>query len=611
MYTLRQSTVVAVLFYLTFSVNIFAQDIPEYELEKVIVTAGRTPQNLSESSKNITILEKEEIEKLPVVSIQNLLQYVSGVDLRQRGVNGTQADAGIRGGTFEQTLIMIDGVKMSDPQTGHHNLNLPVSLDQIERVEIIKGQGSKIFGPNAFSGAINFITKKTRDNRIDFSLSGGSYNSFEISAHGAYSINKFSGNLTITKQKADGYITNTNYDLKNISYNSLYSFSGGVINFLAGYSDQKFGANSFYSLKYPNQWEAVKTKIISLSGEFGNDIVSISPKFSWRNKQDEFLLDHTNPNFYRNIHETNSYGFEMQLSVKTELGTFSFGGELTKDNIISKNLGDNRRENKGLFFEYLFSPIQKLKISSGAYLFSYSGMGWKLWPGIDAAFQASENVKLFASFGKSFRIPSYTELYYSDPVTVGNANLESEETVNYETGISFINHLVKIEANIFHKKGKNIIDWIKTSNEDVWHAENITEINTSGIELSLKLSPGELLSTKFLKTLSIDYTYLDSDKSSRDYNSRYLLDHLRHQLITRLEIVYFDFVNHSIQFRYEDRNEFGKHFLTDTQLSKNVFRGRLFINVTNVFDLEYHDISGVVLPGRWITAGYKINLLEL
>ena len=132
----------------------------QYDLDEIEVTAQRSPALFSQVAQIISVIEKEEIEATSSQSIQDLLEYVAGVDVRQRGAEGVQADISIRGGTFDQTLILLNGINITDPQTGHHNLNLPVSIAQVERIEILEGPAARIYGPNAFSGTINIVTKK-------------------------------------------------------------------------------------------------------------------------------------------------------------------------------------------------------------------------------------------------------------------------------------------------------------------------------------------------------------------------------------------------------------------------------------------------------------------
>jgi len=585
----------------------FSQDIPQYDLSDVIITAGRTPISFSDLARNVTVIYSKDIQLLPVSSVTELLQYVAGVDLQQRGVNGTQADVTIRGGSFEQTLIMIDGIKISDPQTAHHNLNIPLSLEQLERVEILKGQGSKVFGPNAFSGAINFITKKTRETNIGFQLSGGTYHSYNASAHGALSMGNLSNHVSLSRKRSDGYIANTNYDLVDLSYSGSLNIFSGVINAFYGYGDHKFGANSFYATKFPKQWEQIKTNLVSLSGTFGSEELIITPKIYWRKKDDEFLLDYSDPAFYQNLHETNSFGGEVQTTVTSPFGKTSFGAEYNKHDIESTNLGTHSRENKGVFIEHNYSPTENIFISAGAFLYNYAEIGWKLWPGIDASYKFTKSFKAFVSVGKAFRTPSYTELYYSDPVTVGNANLESEETLNYELGLTYAVPFAQASFSFFRKEGSNIIDWIRTTEDNPWEARNISEVNTNGLEVSLNLSLNRLLEISFINGLSVNYTYLDIDKNSSTFDSRYVLDHLQNQLILGIHTNYFNVVNHSWLVRYEDRVNFETNTIVDTQLSKPMSSGELYLKIENLFNKTHHDISGVVLPGRWINVGFKLN----
>ena len=140
--------------------------IKGYELDEVVFTAGRTPIEAQQAARIVTVITKSEIERAPAQNLNDLLRYIAGVDIRQRGPLGAQADISIRGGTFDQTLILLNGGNITDPQTGHHNLDLPIDVESIERIEILQGPSAKSFGPNAFNGAINIITGNTKSNHI-------------------------------------------------------------------------------------------------------------------------------------------------------------------------------------------------------------------------------------------------------------------------------------------------------------------------------------------------------------------------------------------------------------------------------------------------------------
>ncbi|MFO7446194.1 MAG: TonB-dependent receptor plug domain-containing protein [Ignavibacteriaceae bacterium] len=325
--------------------------IKEFQLPDVIVTAGRTPLTFSNLTRSVVVIGADEIKTLPVTSLQELLQYTAGIDVKQRGTEGVQSDISIRGGTFEQTLVMIDGFKLSDPQTGHHSFNLPVNVDNIDRIEILKGQGSRSFGANAFSGVINFITKKQDTKKIFAQALGGQHGLFDLSLNTSYSFAGLNNHVSLSKKKSDGYRHNTGFDAVNFTYNSFLNLGNSKLNFLFGYNDKEFGANGFYASDFPNQWEQTTTKLLGAGGEFGNELFSLSPKFYWRRNDDRFLLNYENPSFYENNHQTDVFGFEIQSSVTTSFGVTAFGGEFTKDEINSNNLGNHSRENKGLFAE--------------------------------------------------------------------------------------------------------------------------------------------------------------------------------------------------------------------------------------------------------------------
>lgn len=605
---MRRSGLLAISGVLLLSLVISAQDNIKHTLDDVVVTASRTPVAFSDLTRSVVVIYPDEINETPVSSIQDLLQYVSGVDIKQRGIEGVQADAGIRGGSFEQTLILIDGVKLSDPQTAHHNFNLPVSLDNVERIEVLKGQGSSIYGPNAFSGIINIITKKGRENLLSLQAAGGENGFYEGVLSASFLLGNLGNQISVSKKKSDGYRHNTDFYIINVSYGSSFESDLGSVNLFFGYNDKEFGANSFYSTAFPNQWEHTTTKLVSVSIKTGSENLSVSSSGYWRSNDDEFLLNYENPSFYRNTHKTNVYGFELQSSLNTSIGITSVGGEYSKDKIESSNLGNHSREKYGLFAEHFFSPVKNLTAIVGAFAYDYALIGWRLWPGFDVAYRISPNIKLFGSVGKAFRIPSYTELYYSDPVTEGDASLQHEETINYEIGANIIQSFYSVTVSLFRKEGKNLIDWVRTSDDEKWMVMNIAEVNTSGIDAGISFMPKMIIPGLPVSRLGINYTYLNSDKSTPEFRSRYVLDYLRHQLIVNISNDFFFNIKQSWAFRYEDRVNLESNFIVDTRLMYSIQQFEVFVKASNLFNKSYKDITGLPLPGRWITGGVKFSI---
>jgi iron complex outermembrane receptor protein len=589
--------------------NIFAQE-KEYNLDEIIVSAGRSPVTFNNLARSVTVLNSAEIKSLAAGSVLDILKFVNAVDLKTRGAEGIQADVGIRGGTFEQTLILIDGVKISDPQTGHHNLNLPISLDNFERIEILKGQGSRIFGPNAFGGAINIITKKEKNSSVSISVIGGQNNLYNLGLSASYPLSTTGNNFSFSKKKSDGYRHNTNFDVTDFSIGQNYSIGKNTINLYFGYTDKKFGANNFYSDLYRNQWEHTTTKILNASSEIGIGTIIISPKIFWRQNTDDYILDYERPNFYRNNHKTNSYGGEIQTSLKSGIGVTSFGGEINKEEIASNNLGNHTRLKGGFFGEHFFEITKSFSASAGFFVYNYSNIGWKIWPGVDAAYKISESTKIFASVGRAFRIPTFTELYYKSPANLGNPDLTFEETTNYETGISFYESAIKLDASIFYKKGKNIIDWARASQTEPWKVENVTNINTAGFEISFTYFPDfsgyKIPFTKF----NFNYTYLSAERSTGAFQSKYVLENLRHQFIANIDNDLPFGLTQSWAFIYRDRVNFEAQFTIDSQINFSINKFNLFLRGTNLLNKTFEDFPGVILPGRWISCGVKYSLFD-
>ncbi len=320
------------------------------------------------------------------------------------------------------------------------------------------------------------------------------------------------------------------------------------------------------------------------------------------------MLDYTNPSFYENIHHTDVYGFEIQSSLETKIGVTSLGGEFDHDKITSTNLGNHSRDKKGFFAEQKVIPFEKLNIILGGFAYDYSLIGWKFWPGIDLSYNLVPTIRLFGSAGKAFRIPSYTELYYNDPVTQGDPNLLYEETTNFEAGMNLSQKFFDIELSFFRKEGKNIIDWFKlTQDETKWTVRNIANVNTNGFEINFYSNPQILFSSLPFTKFSIGYTYLDSDRKTSEFISRYALDYLRQQIIITISNNFFLGIKQSWSFRYENRVNFEDHFLADANIYREINMFTIFLKATNLFNKTYHDFDTAPLPGRWIIGGIKFR----
>ncbi len=585
--------------------NLNAQDTLKYKLDDVVVSSSKIPTLHSDLARSVTVISQKEISAAPVQSVQELLKYYSSVDVRTRGPVGVQSDISIRGGSFEQTLILVDGVKLSDAQTGHHNMNLPVNIDDIEKIEILKGQGSKIYGANALAGVINIITKSGQNKNINAEISGGENNFYNGAVSVSLPANNFSNRFSISKSKSDGYIYNTQFENLIFNFSSKYDFNSFDINFSGGYSDKDFGANNFYFVEQ-NQWERIKTTFINFGSTIGKEKISVSPKIYFRNNKDFYSYDFRG-NIFTNEHETNSYGAEIISIIKSNFGSTALSSEIAKDEIESTNLGNHLRTKGGISLEHNFEAIKNLNINFGGFVYKYDYFGWKFWPGIDIGYKLNQNLKIFTSVGKSFRLPSFTELYYKSATRLGSANLQPEEALTYELGLNFNYGAIRSEVSIFRREGKNIIDWAKQIDSLPWQTLNIVDANTNGIEAGFTILPAFWDFNFLLDRADIFYTYLNTEIDLNNFKSLYVLDHLKHQLKLNLHSQSFYGIRNSWTLRFEERLNAEKYFIADTKVSytKNIFE--IYAEAANLLNENYVEIGGIPMPGRWIFAGIKMK----
>lgn len=593
-----------ILIFLVINLSVFSQS-KTYKLDEIIVTGSRIPTSFKNSSKNIILISSKEISQIPVDNISDLLKFVNSVDVRTRGIEGMQSDISIRGGSFDQTLILIDGIKMNDPQTGHHNLNLPISLDNIEQIEILKGNGSKIYGVNAFSGAINFKMKKNFDNSISIKSLGGENGLFDVGLTLNTSLNN---SLFISRKKSDGYRVNTNFKNDLLSFTQNFINGNFYSNLFIGYLDKNYGANSFYSDRFPNQFERTVTRIANFKGEVDLNNLIISSKIFYRNNFDDYHLDFFRPNWNHNTHFTEFYGTELQTNFNSYFGKSSIGVEYIKDKISSSNLGNHSRNQLSIFAEHNYLLENKFSLSVGLFFYKYSNINLKILPGIDLAYYLADNLKMFSSYGTSIRVPNYTELYYVSPANMGNPSLLYEESNNYEIGLSYQTKFYTINSTAFSRAGKNLIDWVRMNKNNPWKVENVTNLKTTGFELASNINIKNLINYFGFNNIELGYTYLSSNRKTENYESKYLIEHFNHQFIIRINT---DFIYNSVldfSYRYESRENYPTRNLIDLQLSKTFNKLFLFIRATNLLNKTYFDFPGVILPGRWVSAGLKYEL---
>lgn len=558
------------------------------------------------ANQNITIISKEDIANSPAKSIDEILQQVPGMDIRRRGANGVQSDVAFRGSSSEQVLLLLNGIRMNDSQTGHNSLNIPVDLDDVERIEVVKGPAARRFGQNAYAGAINIITKTNSGKRVKISAEGGDYETYGFGLNAQLGNEKFSNSLQANSATSQGFMHNTDYEIRNVFYQSRLGIKNGDLRLQAGFSEKKFGANGFYaSPKATEQYEELQASVVSLAHQQSFGRLKLNSNVYWRRGQDMYMYDRQKPDGYRNMHIGNNVGGEVNSSYLWGLGTTGVGVELRKELLASNNLGNRNRFVSQVFFEHHFSLLdKKLNITPGISWANYSKEGNFFYPGLDVGYNLDPNNKIYGNIARVHRVPTFTDLYYVSPTEQGNPDLLPENAVSTEVGYQYQNKGLLAKISGFMRNSNNSIDWVKKSLADpVWYAQNVGKIDTKGIEAEVNHRLSDWLK------YSVGYTYLDTKiQESNDFVSRYVLDNLKHQFMAKLETRFLQHFTNELVYRYNDRVNLGSYNLLDEKLSfvKNDFS--VYILINNITNTKYTETFGVQMPNRWFHIGFTYNI---
>ena len=593
---------------LFFSFSLFSQK--NQILDEVVVSETKINMPFSKKYRSIEIISESEIKESGAQNIIDLLQQYTGLDIRRRGAGGVQADLYIRGGGFDQTLLLVDGMKMDDSQTGHHTLNMLLPVELIKRIEIIKGPAARIFGQNAFNGAINIITKsarKTLNSQLNISLtniSGGSFDNLSSSVTASLSNNEYSALINYAQDKSDGYRYNTDYKTDNLFIKSNLSRSNPHTTIITSLSNRKFGANGFYaSPEAIDQYEETQTSLVGFYSTYRKGNLVIKPKVYWRRNQDEYIYIRNNPSIYRNFHKTNKIALQTDFNYYSKLGKTSFGIDLSNISITSNNLGDHSRFTSSVYIDHTIRLLkEKLILSPGLSISYFSDLSFHSFPGFDIGFDFSESFSVYGNFGKTYRIPTYTDLYYKDRTTIGNSELEPENATNSEFGFKFNSHKIVFKTAIFNRKSKNIIDYVKQNEDDLWQATNIGLLKTNGIESDILIKLSRNINFKF------GYAYINDDNYVSNIKfSRYSLNSLKHNFISRVSLKYSKKLTHNIIFRYSERSDLTNYRIVDTNISYKPFSNsaEFYLNLNNIFDQYYWETNLVPMPGKNFIIGYR------
>jgi outer membrane cobalamin receptor len=591
------------------------------EVDSIQVTTTIEPLPLAESDRSVEVITPADLP-IGTDSPVDLLRTDPSLNVQARAAEGVQADLSIRGTTFEQSLVLVNGFRVNDPETGHLNLDIPVPLDAVTRVDILHGSGSTFYGSDAIGGAVNLLTGRPSDapaGAPSFSFiarsGAGNYGSLENHLRASYSDGPFSEQLTGSRDTSDGFIPDRNYSSNALASESWLTTRPGTTDILLATSDRPYGANLFYG-PY-DSWERTKAWLGSIQQQLGSRTAA---SFGYLKHTDEFVLFRDNPTYYENNHTTTSY--EGALRRADDLGrntTLAYGVEASGDSIQSFNffegalsyaLGLHARNQGAGYANLSLRSLRRFSLSLGAREEVLSGQGSVFSPSSAAAFTLTKTLRLRASAGHGFRQPTYVDLYYADPTTIGNPKLKPESSWSFEGGADWTpaSGRLTFTAVGFRLNQTNAIDYSKLlplSPGEQWQAVNVPTLDISGAEASLRI---RLTSTQ---QLQLSYTANHSGNLPANYLSEYAFNYAAQNAIFawtgELPGKYGRQVTARTQVNIVQKTTQTAYPLWDIDVARNTGRIRPYLRLLNLSNTGYTEIPQVPMQGRTIMGGMELT----
>lgn len=598
-------------------------EVKQLHLQEVQVISRQTEIH-SQAYRLVTEISREAIAALPATTVADLLETLPGLDIRSRGVSGAQADVSMRGGTFDQVMILLNGVSVSDAQTGHYAMNIPIPLSAIERIEVLEGAAASLVGGNALCGAINIVTRRANKDTYHISMQMGMNRYAKAEMTGGWRRNEWRVLASADYSHSNGYyapaptekestaLNNSDFNGANIYLNATWR----GLELQAGAQYKDAGAGMFYGFGSQDQFDATRTAFGSARYEHHWGRWSLDAMAAYRANHDRYEWHRGQPS---NRHLTQNATATLRAHYASSIGKTTVGIEGRNENIHSTNFGDHNRVNISYFAQQTFH-VQHLSASltaGGMYNTSFDHH-WTVGADIGYAFDCG--VSLYANANRSLRLPTFTDLYYNAGNQLGNPNLHPEKAWTASLGAAYQRSFDKagtlaFNAELYHRWGRDIIDWVYVAEDTKrpYHAQNQQQVNTLGVECSIQYRLN-----KWLRNIQLTYAFTNLDINLQETNSRYL-DYLRHKVVLQLEHGIYAGLGASWTFSYRDRvgqfnnadgtvSDFRPVILLDGKVYYDWTRWRFAVSCTNMTNRHYYDYGGVLQPGAWAKLSVAYHL---
>ncbi len=569
--------------------------------ESIVVTGTAEPLPLAEADRDVSVVRLPEKQRPLYNSWFDLLELDPVLDLQQRVPGGFQGDLSIRGATFGQTLVLLNGMRVDDVQTGHFNLDLPVPLEMISGIEVLKGSGSALYGSDAIGGVVNARTEPFEPGELRLLGGAGNFGFNEQHAIASFGQSRWQEELGFARDFSSGFMPDRDY--RNLALSSLSTLKSrlGATGLLFAYSDRPFGANDFYGTLAP-QWERTKTWFASAHQDLGD---KTEANFAFRKHTDLYVYIRDNPALYTNHHTDESWQGNLRRHDKLPLhGVLSYGAEGLAESIVSTNLGIHSRARGSGYVFYDLRSVRRFSLSAGIREEVYGVHEVATSPMLSGAAWFSQRFKLRASASRAFRLPSYTDIYYSSPTTLGNTNLRPESATSYEAGAdAYLRTNLHLSFTGFERRDTDVVDYVQPAGSNIYQAQNLPPLHFMGVEASAVYEP------RANQHIAVSFSALHGAYvSPENINTEYTFNYPVHDAVVEWRGMLGKHMIGRTRLGVLDRVGAAPYAIWDASAAWSAGRVRPFLQLTNITSTVYQDIPLVAEPKRGIVGGVELYL---
>jgi len=576
-----------------------AQDAPPAPpriTQEVIVTASIAPVPASDISRDVTVITRHDLDLFGLTSVIEALRLVPGVDARARGPLDVQTDFSIRGATFGQNLMLADGIRLNDSQTGHHNGEIPLPAIAVDRIEVVEGASSAVYGTDALGGVVNVISR--HGSYAAGSLSYGQHQTIDAQASIGGGRLPVGWSLSGWGSRSSGFLFDRDFASGGAAVRARIA-RGLTVD--VRHQRRAFGANGFYGASPSKEWTdgTIGAAQFQRSGTTWTAVV----QGAVRNHGDHFRWDIARPGFAENRHRTDAVDLQAQAARRVGASSFTIGASGGGDWVRSSNLGDHHERRGGLFAEWQAPVGDRATVVAGLRLDDYATFGRSTSPSVSIVAHAASGVRLRASAGHAFRVPTYTERYYTDPANQGTPDLRAERGWSVDGGIDWTRAGWTSALSVFTRWDTDVIDWLRPTAADVWRSANVRDVTTRGVEASVSRRAGPAY-------IRASYTGLAVDAPSVAQLSKYVLEYARHQGGASVSAPIGGGARVALNADIRNRlvaQAWSTYTLLSARVSRTFNRTDVYLAASNLLDTDYVEIAGVAMPGRWVSVGVTVR----